>query len=774
MAPRTGNETPAARAIVVTGRVQGVGYRPFVYALAARHGLAGSVRNRSGEVTIHVEGPSTALDAFEMALISEAPPLARPRIASSRATRAIGRGGFEIATSSTSATAEIHMPPDQFVCADCLAELGDPRDRRYRHPFITCTQCGPRYTLIEALPYDRVRTSMAKFELCPACRREYEDPLDRRFHAEPLSCPRCGPTLRFVAPEAAPINGSEAALAAAVALLRRGGIIAVKGIGGYHLMCDAADDSAVRRLRQRKRRPAKPLAVLVPAVGSDDLASARAHVVVDGETARALRDPARPIVLAPRRPDCPLSEAIAPGLGVLGVFLPYSPLHHLLVSDFGAPLVATSGNVSGEPVITDPSEAENRLRHIADAFLHHDRAIVRHADDPVLHVVGGRARAIRLGRGTAPAELPLPARLAGPMLALGGQMKATIALGIADRAVISPHIGDLDSPRALDTLQRLAVDMPRLYGAAVGGIVVDSHPAYASRRWAARSGLPIVEVQHHAAHASALAGEHADVGHWLVFAWDGVGYGDDGTLWGGEALLGRPGRWLRVASFRPFRPVGGDKAAREPWRSAAALNWECGRDYHPPLAADAQKLARRAWELGISATATSAVGRLFDAAAALVIGIDDTSFEGEAAMRLENLAMNAPPDADRPIDLPLQHAPDGPLRTDWSPAIDLLTDQAQPATVRARRFHATMAQVVVTQMAAVSDRLASTGAAPFAAVGLTGGVFQNRLLAGQVLTRLARLGVDARMPVMVPANDGGLAYGQMVEAAARLCEDDTR
>lgn len=759
----------AARDIRVTGRVQGVGFRPFVYALAQRYELAGWVRNAAGEVVIRVEGRVGRIAELQRALVRDAPPLARPRIAGSRPVAVIGLEGFVIEHSEASHGSEFHLPPDQFVCGDCLTELADPADRRFRHPFITCTQCGPRYTLIEALPYDRQRTSMAAFQLCPACRREYDDPADRRFHAEPLCCPRCGPRLRFIN-QSVPgqmVGGDEPALAAALGLLREGGILGVKGVGGYHLMCDAGSDVAVARLRTRKRRPDKPLAVMFATLEPGLPGTAHASLRIDAETERALSDPKRPIVLARRRPDCPLSDGIAPGLDEIGAMLPYSPLHHLLVSDFAAPLIATSGNISGEPVIVDPVEAERRLGEVCDAFLHHDRPIVRPADDPVLRVVAGQARPLRIGRGLAPLELELPVPLRQSAIALGGQMKVTVALGEGRRAVMSPHIGDLESPGTLELHRQMVADLPRLHGIAPRLLVCDGHPGYAGTRWALRQGLPVLKVQHHAAHASALAGEHPRVASWLVFTWDGVGYGEDGTLWGGEALAGGPGRWRRVASFRPFRPPGGDLAARAPWRSAAALMWQAGLDYEAPLRDPAMaRLARSAWAKGINASATSAVGRLFDAAAALIMGLGEVSHEGQAAMQLEALAQGAESGSDA-IALQIERDRAGVLRTDWRCMLATIADGAIAPQIRARIFHATMAAALVGQVIAVAPTLDDR---PFA-VGLTGGVFQNRLLAEDVIARLARHGIEAHLPMLAPANDGGLAYGQLVEAAAKLRSD---
>ena len=741
----------AARRIEVSGRVQGVGFRPFVYRIARACHVNGWVRNGSGRVLIHVEGRPADLARFESRLSAQAPPLARPRLETSADVAPAGMRDFRILASEEAETADIHLPPDLFCCDDCLAEMQTPAARRYRYPFTNCTQCGPRYTIIETLPYDRPNTSMAGFALCPDCRGEYENPADRRFHAEPLACPVCGPKLSYRSSGHSHGEGS-AALNAAVAALRAGRIVAVKGVGGYHLMCDPANGDAVTRLRARKHRPHKPLAVMFPQAGADGLDAVRACVELRPEEARACSDPARPIVLARRRADCPLSAALAPGLAELGVFLPYSPLHHLLLSAFGGPLVATSGNVSGEPVITDNGEAVSRLAKVADAFLHHDRPIVRPADDSVVRVIACTARPIRIGRGLAPLELDVSSAFLHPILAVGGHMKGAIALGWSNRLVVSPHIGELDSPRSLAVFEQVIADLQTLYRVKPARIVCDAHPDYASARWALAQGLPVMRVQHHVAHASALAGEHPEVGRWLTFAWDGIGYGSDGDLWGGETLLGAPGTWRRVASLREFHLSGGDKAGREPWRSAAALAWETGGDL--PLAFEGAAFARQAWTRRLGTARSSSVGRLFDAAAALVLEIESASFEGQGPMMLESIAE----DGCEAIPLPAVPDADGLPRTDWAPLLAMLADRTLSAQKRAGIFHESLAQMLVEQVTAFAKTEA------FDAVGLTGGVFQNRRLAERVLALLARRGVRGGLSQVLPANDGGLAFGQLIEA----------
>lgn len=770
------NDIEGALRIEVEGRVQGVGFRPHVWRLAVDLGLAGWVRNEMGRVLIHVEGREADLSRFRHALLAAAPPLARPRLRAIRAVAPERAAEFRIEASEPAAEADIHVPPDLFCCADCLAELRTPGARRFRYPFTNCTQCGPRYTLIAALPYDRANTAMARFELCVRCRAEYADPADRRFHAEPLACPDCGPRLRFEISGAGredPRKESEdprkegqaaafgeAALRAAVDLLRAGGIVAVKGIGGYHLMCDARNDAALRALRQRKQRPRKPLAVMFPLRGADGLDAVRAYLVPSAAEEAALADPARPIVLVPKSSASGLGAEVAPGLAEVGAFLPYSPLHHLLLDALGFPLVATSANVSGEPVITEDDAARRRLSAIADGFLHHDRPILRPADDPVVRVIGGAARTLRLGRGLAPLERDLASPLAAPVLAVGGHLKNTIALGWERRAVVSPHVGDLESPRARDVFAQVIDDLCRLYRVDPAVIAADAHPRYASSRWAAARGLPLLRIPHHEAHASALAGEHPGIGDWLVFTWDGLGLGERDELWGGEAFLGAPGRWRRVASLRLFHLAGGERAGREPWRAAAALMWEAGFDDFQPRVPEAA-LARQAWERRLNTHPTSSAGRLFDAAASLVLGLDQASFEGEGPMLLESMAEPGL----APLSLPLAPDPEGVLRLDWRPLLPLLTCAEEPAARRAGLFHASLAAAICETARRVAE------SAHFEAVGLTGGVFQNRLLTEEAFRRLDAAGFAVHLPAALPPNDGGLAFGQLVEAAARMARE---
>ncbi|MGA8203198.1 MAG: carbamoyltransferase HypF, partial [Woeseiaceae bacterium] len=497
--------TGRARRIVLSGHVQGVGFRPFVYRLARRYGLIGEVQNRLGQVVIVAAGTDEALARFQDELVTAAPPLARPHIDDSRDIEAPHSADFSIAESSADATARVFVPPDYFMCDDCRRELHDAADRRFRYPFINCTQCGPRYTLIEALPYDRANTSMAGFALCDDCLREYRDPGDRRFHAEPIACPVCGPRLHYTA--GTEYVSTPDALAATLKQLRCGAIVAVKGIGGYHLMCDARDEAAVAALRERKHRPDKPLAVMFPLAGKDGLDIVHRYAEPTRDEAELLLSPGRPIVLTRKSRRAMLAPNIAPGLGEIGAFLPYSPLHQLLLEAYGAPLVATSANISGEPVLTDGGDVERRLGGVADAFLHHNRPIVRPADDPVYRRVANRMRPLRIGRGCAPLELTLPWPQGEPLLAVGGHMKGTLALSFEDRVIVSPHIGEMDSPRSLAVFERVAADLQALYGVTAKRIACDAHPGYTTQRWAREQGLPVDTVWHHRAHASALVAE---------------------------------------------------------------------------------------------------------------------------------------------------------------------------------------------------------------------------------------------------------------------------
>lgn len=738
---------------MLSGKVQGVGFRPFIYRIATQHQLTGWVRNRVGLVEIRIQGQAQKLEKFVSEIFTLAPQLARPVLQSDNRVDPGAFDSFSIQRSLDQGEASISLPADLFTCDVCLAELNSPSDRRYRYPFINCTQCGPRYTLIRSLPYDRANTTMSGFELCAQCRDEYEDPANRRFHAEPVACPACGPRLEFSALQGEIISGNEAALSAAITALTEGKIIAVKGIGGYHLMCDAGNDDALTRLRQNKPRPDKPLAVLFPAPVEDPCAVLSSAVELSASAKAFLMQPARPILLLQKKKGASLSAALAPGLAEIGVMLPYSPLHHLLLNDFGGPLLATSANISGEPVLIDNAEVARRLAHVAEAFLHHDRPIERPADDPVFRPIAGKPRPIRLGRGFAPCELTLPFAVEKPVLAVGAHMKNAITLAWNERAIVSPHIGEMDTARSLAVFEKTIDDLQQLYGVKVEQIVCDAHTGYTTSRWANQQGLPLHKVFHHYAHASSAYYEcdtaQADEPV-LVFAWDGVGLGVDGSLWGGETLLGTPGQWQRVASMRPFHLPGGDKAGREPWRSAAALCWETGHEY--AALPENNALVFEAWQRRVNAPRSTAVGRLFDAAAALTGVRIMASFEGQGPMEFE--ALSGMP--DNYLELTLEKI-DKVLITDWEPLVPAMLDSTLTVSARASVFHTSLAHAILKQARTLRDEHEVN------TVCFSGGVFQNRVLTEHAMALLSEHGFKVHLPELIPVNDAGISFGQIME-----------
>ena len=752
----------SARQIVLSGQVQGVGFRPFIYRIAVEHNLTGWVRNRVGSVEIHVQGQSQNLKNFISDIFEKKPSLARPELESDELSDTGEFDTFSILQSDRRGDAHISVPADLFLCDDCLAELNDPSDRRYHYPFINCTQCGPRYTLITGLPYDRPNTTMADFELCSSCLAEYEDPLNRRFHAEPVACSACGPSLTFHQKNTT-TNDNEIALKETVDVLRQGGVVAVKGIGGYHLMCDASSTEAVERLRNNKPRPDKPLAVIFPAPIDDPFKIAESSLSLTEDDKAFLLQPARPILLVAKKNSSALceqiaDESIAPGLNEVGIMLPYSPLHHLLLNEFAGPLVATSANISGEPVLIQNQQVETRLGHVADAFLHHDRPIQRPADDPVYRTIAGKARPIRTGRGFAPIELKLPFELEKPVLAVGAHMKNTVTLAWKNRAVISPHIGEMDTPRSLNVFESTINDLQKLYDVKAEVIVCDAHPGYTTTRWANKQNIPVHSILHHHAHASAAYYECLPIMKVnepvLVFTWDGVGYGEDGTLWGGETFLGKPGEWQRVASIRSFNLPGGDKAGREPWRSAAALCWELGLDYKNIPEKD--PLIKQAWQQKINAPQTTSVGRLFDAAAALTGVRSEASFEGQGPMELEALCDRTDKKFNDYVDLELEEK-DNLLIADWKSLIPVMLDSTLSVKTRATLFHNSLAHSLLQQAKNIRKKHAVN------TVSFSGGVFQNRVLTERAIALLSDDGFEVCLPELIPVNDAGISFGQVME-----------
>ena len=766
-----GQEHSSTFKITITGQVQGVGFRPFIYRLAKQHKLNGWVKNCSGEVVVLIQGEPHQLKKFQQGILSQHPPLAAPEIAAIDAVSSDIFYNFVIEKSAVSDNAQRHIPPDYFTCDDCLAEMNDPKERRYRYPFINCTQCGPRYTIIKDLPYDRPNTSMQYFPLCDSCLKEYGDTLDRRFHAQPLACSECGPELSYISTQEK-IIGNEVTLKAAVEALKQGKILALKGVGGYHLICDASNELAVQKLRDRKHRPDKPLAVMFNTSPNDGLQQLRQYCLPSDIEAKIISSPQRPIVLLETRRPSKLATAINPGLNEVGAMLPYSPLHYLILNDFSAPLVATSGNLSDEPVLTDNEQAQARLSHIADAFVQHNRPILRPADDSVVRIINQQKRLFRIGRGMAPLEIKLPFNLAAPVLATGGHMKNTITLAWDNRAVISPHIGELDSRRSSEVFAQVITDLCHLYRVQPQQIICDAHPDYYSSRYArdyARSNnIPLTTVQHHKAHASIVYGEFDNTPvsqpPWLVFCWDGTGLGDDLSIWGGEGFYGRAGNWQRVTSIKPFYLQGGDKAAKEPWRSACSLLWETGlweKEIGQATAVNWQtdtnhiSLAFQAWKKRLNTIKTSSMGRLFDAASALLSLGDIASFEGQGPMQLEAL-LSCPINHTDETSLPL-YEQDQLLIADWSDMLPMLLDASQTQAQRSHCFHARIAETLVAQAIDIKSKLGDFH------IGLSGGVFQNKHLCEYVLSRLQEENFTAFLPATVPYNDAGLSYGQMIE-----------
>lgn len=730
--------------IVITGFVQGVGFRPFVYHLANELHIKGVVANNTGQVTIAAEANREKLELFCERLLSQAPVNAKPVIQSVDEITLVNYEDFSIKKSNELTKSDIHILPDLPVCEQCIEELFDKNNRRYLYPFINCTQCGPRYSIITSLPYDRKNTSMQSFKLCRDCETEYLAPNDRRFHAEPIACDTCGPVLNFV-DDKHNITDNNLALEACIKALNAGQIIAVKGIGGYHLMCDATSSAAITLLRSRKQRADKPFAVLM------EKSQLENYVDVTKQEVTLLQQSSRPIVLFKRNSNDKFPNNLAPGIHRLGVMLPNTPLQYLICHYFKKPLVATSANISGEPIITDNTDATKRLAKLCDAFLHNNRVIIRPADDPVMTHNNVESQVLRTGRGLAPTELSLPFKLQQPVLAVGGHMKNTIALAWDNRLVISAHNGDLGSLRSYQTFQQAITDLQQLYQVNAEVIICDAHPGYSSTQWANESGLPVVKTYHHYAHASSLALENQECSNWIIFSWDGIGLGDDGTLWGGETLLGHPGNWQRVVSFKMFKLPGGEKTSREAWRVAASLCWQADIDFeidNVPL-----KDLKILWQKNINCPKSSAAGRLFSAAASMLELVDYESFEGHGPMLLEALAETTHADA---ITLPITKRDDVD-RIDWRPLILMLNDKTLTKAYRARCFHETMAQCISEISIQYSDEHKHL------AIGLSGGVFQNQLLIRLIRQRLAEHKLSIVVPVSNPVNDGGLCAGQIIE-----------
>lgn len=744
----------------ITGVVQGVGFRPTVARIAARHGVTGFVYNDAGAVRCEMQGAEAAVAAAVAAIRDDGPPLARVDDVRIAVVEPIPGdvGGFRIGESRSVTTARTLVPPDVATCADCLRELRDPADRRFGHPFITCTNCGPRFTVITALPYDRPGTTMAGFPMCAACTAEYTDPTNRRWHAQTIACPDCGPRLSWRGP-----GDTRDPMACAVGALRAGGVVAVKGIGGYHLACRADDAVAVDRLRRRKGRPAKPFAVMVA-----DLDAARAVVEVTDAAAAALTSPAAPIVLAPRT-GRGVAAGVAPRLLDLGVLLAYSPVHHLLFDRLGRmPLVLTSANAGGSPIVHRDDDL-SWIDDVVDGVLSHDRPIHVPCEDSVCSVTPAGIRPVRRSRGYAPLPVAVP-RADGPViLATGGDVKTTLALlGSDGHAHVSAHLGDMADPRTQAAFDHALEHLAHLTDRRAEVIACDAHPGYATTAWARRRGLRSVPVQHHHAHAVTLLADHGRIGTpLLAVAYDGAGYGADATIWGGE-LLAVPDtdRCIRVGHLAPFALPGGDHATRRPARIALDLLYRTGIawDLAPaPVAAVgrhglrvlAQQIPR-----GLRCVPTTSMGRLFDAVASLLDVCQEVTYEGQAAIELEHVARTGTPaTATLPVRAGVLHP--GPL---LSGLVDGLRSGAPVADLAATFHHAVIEATVTAATAAARATRMST-------IGLTGGVFANELLTAGVRNGLQQNGFDVLTHRVLPCNDGGLAVGQAVIAAARLAAE---
>lgn len=712
--------------VTLTGAVQGVGFRPFVYRLAADMRLSGWVLNSSAGLVVEVEGEPAALDEFLARLHGEKPAPAVILTSESSRLAPVGFDGFEIRSSDEGEEKTVAVLPDLATCGACLRELLDPADRRYHYPFTNCTHCGPRYSIIEDIPYDRPRTTMKIFTLCHDCRREYNEPLDRRFHAQPNACPVCGPRLSMPIAEAA-------------RALLDGRILALKGIGGFQLLVDARNEDAVVRLRRRKGREEKPFALMMPS-----LEMAKKFCVVTEAERALLESAAAPIVLLAPSGEPGIAPSVARSSPYIGVMLAYSPLHHLLMREAGIPLVATSGNRSDEPIAIENDEARRRLDGIADLFLTHDRPIARACDDSVVRLGRGREMVLRRARGYA----PMPVRVPRPLdrvLAVGAHLKNAVAISISYQVYLSQHIGDLDTLEAREAFERAIRDLCRLYRFEPRLVACDMHPDYASTQWARASGLPIAEIQHHEAHAASCAAENDVRGDYLAVSWDGTGHGRDGTIWGGEFLLVRGGAFERIAHLRTFRLPGGEAAVKEGWRSAASLLWEIeGAGALAGTPAIARMLER-----GLNAPVTSSVGRLFDAVAALCGAARASRFEGQAAMLLERAIGSL----DTRDAYPL---PGG----DWAELVSAVRGDVragvEPALISARFHNALVAWIAETAVACDAGQ-----------VVLSGGCFQNRYLVDHAVEALESRGFQVFTHQRVPPNDGGIALGQAVLASSQ-------
>jgi len=737
--------------IKLKGAVQGVGFRPFVYRVAKELGLRGFVINDSRGVLIEVEGSRERLNRFLIELHKRKPPLAHLFSQEIESLPPTGYKDFEIRESEEEGEKEVFLLPDIATCNECLKELFEPSDRRYMYPFINCTNCGPRFTIIERLPYDRPNTTMKVFEMCPECEKEYKNPLDRRFHAQPNACPLCGPWLSLYIPSGELIGEGKKALEVSLEMLKEGSTLAVKGIGGFHLICNATEEEGVKKLREKKRRQEKPFAVMFR-----DLSQVEEYALPTDLERALLLSPERPIVLVNKRKE--LAPSVAPGLKRVGVFLPYSPLHHIILRSLPFPVVATSGNLSDEPIVKDNDEALKSLSEFVDAILLHNRDIKRRCDDSVVKVIGGSPTPLRRSRGYAPMPIKLPVKLSKKVLAVGGMLKNTFALGMEDRAILSQHIGDIENLTTLSAFSEAVYDLMGLYDFTPELVVCDHHPRYETTRWAEEfskeKNIPLLKVQHHYAHILSCMAENSLKEEVLGVAWDGTGFGEDGTLWGGEFLLTNMSGYKRVFHFRKFKLIGGEKAVKEPRRVALSILFHIfGKDASRVI--DIKKMGFSdkelenlyiAWERGINSPLSSSVGRLFDSVSSLLGIRQKLSYEGQSAMMMEDL-YDPSVKGHYPFELK-------ETEIDWETLFLALLEEKDPK-VATSRFINTLVHIVL----GVAQEIGTQK------LCLSGGVMQNDPLVSGIKNILEDKGFKVFTHSKVPPNDGGLSLGQVMVGA---------
>lgn len=763
--------------ISIRGAVQGVGFRPFIYRLATGSNLTGWVMNASEGVFIEVEGMKETLESFLLRIEREKPPHSFIQSLEFSFLDPIGFTRFEIRESDHKGGKTTLVLPDIATCSDCVHDIFDFFNRRYLYPFTNCTNCGPRFTIIESLPYDRPNTSMKAFMMCAACRSEYENPLDRRFHAQPNACPTCGPHLELWNPDGNSLATHHEALLLAAQAIRSGEIVAIKGVGGFHLMVDARNGDAVRRLRHRKHREEKPFALMYPS-----LVEAREDCIISQLEERLLLSSESPLVLLQRqssifKSQSPISSLVAPNNPFLGIMLPYTPLHHILIRELGFPVVATSGNISDEPICTDEYEALERLYGIANLFLVHDRRIVRHVDDSIVRIMMDRELILRRARGYAPLPITIAAMEDKPVLAVGAHLKNTVAITSGTNVFISQHIGDLETKQSLDAFKEVIEDFQQMYDVKLTHVVSDLHPNYLSTQFAQRLNVPLLQVQHHYAHVAACMAENQLEGEVLGVSWDGTGYGPDGTIWGGEFLATTSDSYERVATFRTFQLPGGEKAVREPRRTALGVLYELGggdlfdrtgfRESSGFTEIELRSLGRMLAQ-GINAPRTSSVGRLFDAVASIIGLRQRVNFEGQAAMELEFALAGVT--TEKMYEFSIENSPVKRTNTsldktaqsiiDWeSIVLGILDDVHNGVSIGhiSAAFHNTLVEIIV-KVAKQSER---------ERIVLTGGCFQNKYLTERTVRRLEAEGFKAYWHQRVPPNDGGISLGQIF-AASRM------